>query len=285
MTCQWHQDDDDREDTEAATKEGVAGSQNSHSQLDGSPVDDGKLQEKGGSEAGTSYLTQKEKKGTSGLTDKGVEEKGCVQLQTEKELHTETESQKEEVLQDLVVGSRVSVLYSDGTWYDGVVTALPADDPHRLSRWSVECDDDPVGVTTYVDPADVRVLLEECADVVQHSQNEVDDIKRPEQDPSTQAKPQHEEHGSYYKQINGVKYDRKLLEKADLLTSGRGDGRISKCDAEELWVDSQDGKGVTGTEACTLQYILDNYNCTDSGKAVLKTHLEHISPQALGERS
>ena len=79
--------------------------------------------------------------------------------------------------------------------------------------------------------------------------------------------------GSYYKQIDGVKYDKGLLEKADSLTTGRGDGRISQDDAEKLWEDAQDGKGVTECESRTLQYILENYNCTDAGKEVLKAKM------------
>ena len=39
---------------------------------------------------------------------------------------------------------------------------------------------------------------------------------------------------SYYKQIEGVKYDRELVEAADEAVAGRGDGRISRADAEKL---------------------------------------------------
>ena len=35
---------------------------------------------------------------------------------------------------------------------------------------------------------------------------------------------------SYYKTIRGVKYDRELIETADELITGVGDGRISKDD-------------------------------------------------------
>lgn len=37
---------------------------------------------------------------------------------------------------------------------------------------------------------------------------------------------------SYYKTIDGVKYDRELLELADKLTQGQGDGRLSTDDAK-----------------------------------------------------
>ena len=39
---------------------------------------------------------------------------------------------------------------------------------------------------------------------------------------------------SYYLVIRGKKYDRRMVELADGLTSGRGDGRISINDAKNL---------------------------------------------------
>lgn len=74
---------------------------------------------------------------------------------------------------------------------------------------------------------------------------------------------------SYYKIIRGVRYDRELLDIADKLVTGAGDGRISKDDAVTLWEEAQDGQGVTPTESRTLQYILDHYNCTTAAKAYL----------------
>eukprot|EP00928_Gymnodinium_smaydae_P005612 TRINITY_DN11908_c0_g2_i1.p1 TRINITY_DN11908_c0_g2~~TRINITY_DN11908_c0_g2_i1.p1 ORF type:complete len:582 (+),score=94.32 TRINITY_DN11908_c0_g2_i1:60-1805(+) len=47
---------------------------------------------------------------------------------------------------------------------------------------------------------------------------------------------------SYYKQIGGIRYDRALLEKADLFAR---DGQISFGEAKDLWESAQDGKGVT----------------------------------------
>ena len=71
---------------------------------------------------------------------------------------------------------------------------------------------------------------------------------------------------TYYKQIAGVKYDKILLDLADQLMQGPGDGRISKQDAAELWQDAQDGQGVTEVERKTIQYIADNFNCTDAAR-------------------
>lgn len=78
---------------------------------------------------------------------------------------------------------------------------------------------------------------------------------------------------SYYKSIDGVKYDSGLLDKADALTSGRGDGRISEKDAEALYTDAMDGGKITRIERRTLEYILLNYKCTDGAVTYLEGHL------------
>jgi hypothetical protein len=72
-----------------------------------------------------------------------------------------------------------------------------------------------------------------------------------------------------YRTIGGVNYDLSLLQTADKLTSGTGDGRISYDDAGIIWglVDA-DGV-VTEEEDRTVRYICDNYNCTDKAKAFL----------------
>ena len=79
---------------------------------------------------------------------------------------------------------------------------------------------------------------------------------------------------SYYKQIKGIKYDKGLLEVAEKLTTGKGDGRISKTDAVKLWEDAKDGPGVTDCERRTIQYIHDNFKCTDAAKKALASLLE-----------
>ena len=75
---------------------------------------------------------------------------------------------------------------------------------------------------------------------------------------------------SYYKIIDGQKYDRELLKTAHELTKGKGDGRISLKDAEKLWKDAQDNNKVTIIEIKTLEYILDNLNCTNSARNYLE---------------
>lgn len=46
---------------------------------------------------------------------------------------------------------------------------------------------------------------------------------------------------SYYKTIDGVKYDVELIELADKLTAGGGDGSISKDDAAQILDALKDG--------------------------------------------
>lgn len=73
----------------------------------------------------------------------------------------------------------------------------------------------------------------------------------------------------YYELIDNVKYDKKLLDKARELIIGRGDGRISEEDAKILIEESKDGNKVTEIEKQTLQYIVDNFNCTELAVALL----------------
>lgn len=69
---------------------------------------------------------------------------------------------------------------------------------------------------------------------------------------------------SYYKTIDGVKYDRELLELADKLTKGQGDGRLSVDDAKQLYEGVADGDSYTDIEKATVKYIRENYTWTDA---------------------
>lgn len=68
---------------------------------------------------------------------------------------------------------------------------------------------------------------------------------------------------SYYRFIDGVRYDRELLEAADSLTDKPGDGRFSFEDAQKLWEMVRDGRGITETELDTLRYIRVHFNWTE----------------------
>lgn len=69
---------------------------------------------------------------------------------------------------------------------------------------------------------------------------------------------------SYYKTIDGNKYDGELIELADKLTAGAGDGRMSKADAEQMLAAVKDGNIYTDIEKETMAYVRDNYKWTDS---------------------
>lgn len=78
------------------------------------------------------------------------------------------------------------------------------------------------------------------------------------------------EETSFYKQIDGKQYSRRLLDLADSLTEGKGDGRISVEDADKIFdALEKDGK-YTDLEKDTIAYIRAHYNWTTAGDAALR---------------
>jgi len=82
-------------------------------------------------------------------------------------------------------------------------------------------------------------------------------------------------HTSYYKVIDGVKYDRELLEEAQ---KAAADGQVSWTEAKQLFLDASDGRGLTGTEKDTLTYILKTLKFTDKARQYLEKQLEVPKP-------
>ena len=78
---------------------------------------------------------------------------------------------------------------------------------------------------------------------------------------------------SYYKEIDGKKYDKALLESADELIEGAGDGRLSKADADLLLEKVKDGGSYTDIEKDTVKYIRENYKWTDAGDEHFRTEI------------
>ncbi|CAG5083656.1 hypothetical protein [Parvicella tangerina] len=78
---------------------------------------------------------------------------------------------------------------------------------------------------------------------------------------------------SYYKTINGKKYDAEILELADKLTAGAGDGRLSVDDARKLLEAVKDGNTYTDIEKDTIAYVRDNYNWTDAADEWFRTEI------------
>lgn len=69
---------------------------------------------------------------------------------------------------------------------------------------------------------------------------------------------------SYYKTIDGKKYDAEIIELAEKLVAGGGDGRISMEDAKELLEAVMDGGSYTDIEKDTMAYIRDNFKWTEA---------------------
>merc|ERR1712032_1680192 len=75
---------------------------------------------------------------------------------------------------------------------------------------------------------------------------------------------------SYYKTIDGVKYDHALLLEFE---DAAKDGLISEAEAQRMWDAASDGKGVTDVEKVTLNYALKTFKFTDPAKQLLEGKL------------
>lgn len=80
---------------------------------------------------------------------------------------------------------------------------------------------------------------------------------------------------SQYKTINGVKYEKDLLDEARKASSGGH--MLTTADVERLWKMAMDGNKVTETERKTLKYIMNNLGIDESAKANLKAKLNGCS--------
>ncbi|MEL7340636.1 MAG: hypothetical protein AAGM67_09135 [Bacteroidota bacterium] len=85
---------------------------------------------------------------------------------------------------------------------------------------------------------------------------------------------------SYYKIIDGLRYDRKILEEADRRVAGQGDGRISVDDAEMLLPLFGDFGDVTIVEERTLWYLMEHYNWTMEAEKWFLEKVNRISKQS-----
>lgn len=79
---------------------------------------------------------------------------------------------------------------------------------------------------------------------------------------------------AYYKTIDGKKYDGELLELAEKLTSGAGDGRLSKDDAAQLFEAVKDGGAYTDIEKYTVAHLRDNYKWTEVADEWFRTEVK-----------
>ena len=81
---------------------------------------------------------------------------------------------------------------------------------------------------------------------------------------------------SYYKEINGIMYDKSILDIADKQIKGRGDGRLSEDDMKIIIKSVIDRKKITKTEYLTIFYLIKNYNITDKALNELSEGCERI---------
>jgi hypothetical protein len=69
---------------------------------------------------------------------------------------------------------------------------------------------------------------------------------------------------SYYRIINGKKYDKELLDLTEKLVKGAGDGQISVADAHQILEKVKDGNAYTDIEKETVSFIRDHFKWTDA---------------------
>ena len=76
-----------------------------------------------------------------------------------------------------------------------------------------------------------------------------------------------------YREIDGKKLDASLLELAEKLTIGTGDGRISKADAEQLFNKVTDGGVYAEMQKETIEYIRKHFIWTDHADTWFKEEI------------
>ena len=83
----------------------------------------------------------------------------------------------------------------------------------------------------------------------------------------------------YYKTIDGKKYDGEIIELADKLTEGQGDGRLSVDDAKQLLEAVLDGGAYTDIEKDTMAYVRENYKWADAADEHFRTEIRKAAAQ------
>jgi hypothetical protein len=79
---------------------------------------------------------------------------------------------------------------------------------------------------------------------------------------------------TYYKEIDGKKYDGKMLEVCEASVAGQGDGRISLDDAQKVFDAIKDNNTYTDIEQDTMRYIRDNFKFTDQADGWLRKEVK-----------
>jgi flagellar motor protein MotB len=79
---------------------------------------------------------------------------------------------------------------------------------------------------------------------------------------------------SYYKTIDGNKYDRDMIEIVEAAAAGQGDEQISLEDAEKLYEAIIDGNTITQIKQESLAYIKETYKFTEAAEKWLNEELD-----------
>lgn len=78
---------------------------------------------------------------------------------------------------------------------------------------------------------------------------------------------------AYYRVIDGKKYDAEIIDLAEKLTAGAGDGRISMDDAKQILDAVMDGDSYTDIEKDTMAYIRQNFKWTEAADEWFRTEI------------
>jgi len=84
---------------------------------------------------------------------------------------------------------------------------------------------------------------------------------------------------SYYLIIDGVKHDRELVEMADKLTAGQGDGCLSSYDAAQLLEAIKDGACYTDVDKQTVRYLREHYKWTGLAYEWFRTEIRKYAAE------
>ncbi|WP_075188381.1 hypothetical protein [Teredinibacter haidensis] len=79
-----------------------------------------------------------------------------------------------------------------------------------------------------------------------------------------------------YVTIDGVKYEKELIDLAVQHTTGVNEGKIAKDEALDLIKSAMDGVKVTDTELSTLKYIRTKYPFTDAAATYFDAELDKL---------
>jgi hypothetical protein len=89
---------------------------------------------------------------------------------------------------------------------------------------------------------------------------------------------------SYYEVVGGLKYDKECMNAAREAVAGKGDGRVSKADAETIiakLVDGRVSQGASGNSITEIEYrtafrVLHEFNWTPEAQAVFIERLSKV---------